>query len=107
MKLLIVVSFLISFSAMANDCSTSVDYAKSMIETDGTVANENQFMKAASAAINQCSDLSRTRNIRGLSSSISSIRSKCDQSANRGLSELYRGTCYLKIADLADFIIGH
>lgn len=108
MRFLLVISFLFSFSALAsNNCSLRVSAAQDMVDHNGTVEDEQRFLSAATTALTTCARLADTRRFQGLSSSMRSMRSKCDLAANQGQSDLYKGNCYLKVADLANFILGY
>jgi hypothetical protein len=106
LSLVILLSVSSSFAESSTyNCSLDFDRAKSMVQADGSVENERMFLMAAAVAVDACSDLAQKRNFKGLSKSIASMRSKCDATAKQGMSELYHGTCYLKLADLTRFIL--
>lgn len=90
--------------ATAASCNIQVSNVKALVGKDGTVANEEQFAKAASLALDACEK--GAQNWNSLKVTIKAARKACNESADQGLSSLYRGTCFLKAADLATFILG-
>lgn len=90
--------------AVGPSCNVLVGAAKDLVEQDGTVADEAQFVQATANALTAC--LSGAKNWASLKQAIQSAKKSCDESANQGQSDLYRGTCYLKAAELATFVLG-
>jgi len=84
-------------------CVTGVDSARKHLLEDGTVADENAFLVAATDALVTCTADGKTW--KKMPAFISKGKDICDQAADQGMSKLYRGTCYLKLADLVSWIL--
>lgn len=93
-------------SAVVADCSTAYNAAQAMVQADGTVDNESDFLTATKVAVQSCGQLAEAKGIKSLKQSIDLMKNQCDAQASQGMSDLYRGTCYLKLADLTRFILG-
>ncbi|MGE0632458.1 MAG: hypothetical protein AB7O96_08630 [Pseudobdellovibrionaceae bacterium] len=93
-----------AFATPETSCNIQIANAKGLLNEDNTADDEEAFLLASTKALNVCQK--SAENHSSLRSSLSHGRKSCDMTADQGLSQFYRGTCYLKAADLADFILG-
>lgn len=85
-------------------CSLSIDAAQSVLNPDNTADNEPLFLQLSIKALSDCRrDASQWR---GMDKFIDAGADRCTEAANQGMSDLYRGTCLLKVAQAASFILG-
>lgn len=117
MKILLASLSLVLFSSAAlaqqnasEQCSLRVSGAKAMIQSDGSVGDSEYFLIAASSALEACSEVAKQRDEMAQRTdkvflpSTLGMKKKCDQAASQGMPTLYKGNCYLKIADLVSTI---
>lgn len=98
--------YITSGPAVGPSCNIQVASTKAHIDQYGGVNNEAQFLGAATEALKACLKSAKKLNRAVTVQTIELAKKSCDESGDQGLSQLYRGTCYLKAADLATFILG-
>lgn len=91
-------------AAASESCNIEVVNTKSLILNDGSVDDEAAFLSMAQNTLVVCK--SQAANWNSVKETINNAKKSCDESANQGMSQLYRGTCYLKVSELATFILG-
>lgn len=91
--------------AYNTSCSLQVSDAKDLVDiSSDTVANEDQFIFFSLSAVKTCLKKAKSEKFKSLPSALENSLKACDLSSDQR-SKLYLGTCYLKIGDLAQFII--
>lgn len=85
-------------------CNIQIDNAKALLNPDNTADDEAAFLAASTKALEVCENLASTHE--NLRLALTYARISCDKTADQGMSQLYRGTCYLRASLLADFILG-
>lgn len=85
-------------------CSISIDAARSVLNPDNTADNEAQFLRLSRKALSDCRK--NADNWPKLRQYIDLGSENCRDIANQGMSQLFHGTCLLKVADSAQFLLG-
>lgn len=85
-------------------CNVQVANTKKLVKKDGTVADEEEFLRGASASLIICEKTAK--DWASVKQTLKLAKKSCDESADQGMSALYRGVCYLKAAELATFTLG-
>lgn len=86
-----------------NNCARQQEITKAMIQKDGSVENEEEFLKSAKAAFDICA--SQYKKSKLLSPLIRASQTTCAQAADQ-MSQLYYGVCLVKATDLIVWIGG-
>jgi hypothetical protein len=91
----------------AANCAQKVDATQELYKAAQEKSPEldEELLESATAALDAC----RTKAVDGqwasLQSTLKNAKKACDEGANQGMSQFYRGSCYLKAAELGRLIL--